>query len=317
MHNETIYILATDKEDVSKIKILEITKDNVQTHSIHDSIQTKSSYADEILSNLKMISHKKGLLIFVSEKVDNEQINNEIVPTKIVYFEDFNIDNPKIIKYQNSIEPKEDEWGKMHTGFETIGYSDTNIFPVILNGYRGYHIGFQMALLAIDFDKLTANWQTEKQKKLIEYKKKKYVFEAVQYKNNKINYFTIGNSYRYLRHGMSGKIHLGTIANELEKPKFSVIYNCEYDKKSTKLFGRNALFTSSQQYCIIKPLFAKHDPWGKREKLYDLNKNELVDIVLPRGFANHHIINANDSCFLSFGKNSKKEDLLTVFTRNN
>ena len=112
---------------------------------------------------------------------------------------------------------------------------------------------------------------------------------------------------------MKGKVHLGKIENMLNNYSFSSMYNCEYDKKSTKLFGRTALFTSNQQYCIVKPYFTKYDPWKKREKLYDVNSNELVNVELPRGFANHHIINGNDACFLTLGKNTKKENLLTIF----
>jgi len=308
LHNNKIYVLAVSKEDVTKIKIVEIAKDEISIHFVHDIIKTKEEFPDGVLRNLKMISHSDSLLIFVSEN-----INDEEVPKEIIYFKDFEINNPKIIQYENIIEPKEDKFGKMHATFNTIGQSDCAIFPIILNGYRGFKIGFQIALLEIDFNSLTAKWKTEKQKELIKYKKKEYVFNAIQYKNGKIQYFTIGNSYRYKRYGMDGKIHLGEIENSLRKPKFLVLYKCEYDKKSPKLFGRTALFTTNQHYAIIKPYFVKHDPWGKQEKLFDIDKNELVDVILPRGFGKHSIINGNDTYFLTLGKNSKKENLLTVF----
>lgn len=322
LHQEDIYILAVTKDDVKKIQIVKISNDTISINTLEKTIKSDFEYRDDALNNLNMISHNNNLLIFVSKK-DNTirddicHHSDDTIIEKIVLFENFNINNPKIIYFENKLEIE----NKLKDGscftpakIETIGYSDCNIFPIILGCPTGYHLQEQVALLKINFETLTAIWQTTQEKEFIKYKKKHTKFETIQYKENELIFFTIGDLDRYRRHGMRGDVLLGKIEKPLfKKYKFSTLYKCEYDKKSTKLFGRTALFTSNQQYAIIRPYFTKYDPWKKREKLFDLDTNELVSVELPRGFGEHHIINGNDKYFLSFGKNSKKENLLTIF----
>ena len=138
------------------------------------------------------------------------------------------------------------------------------------------------------------------------------MFNAVGYKNKKLLFFTIGYLHRYMRHGMAGDVLLGEMKHPLSKDsETSILYRFEFDEESLKNFGRTAHFTSHQKYTIIKPLFT-HDLWGNREKLFDLDTKEIVDIKMPRGFSKHHIFDANDICFLSLGKNSKKENIISI-----
>lgn len=313
LHKQDIFVIAVCKEDATKIKIVQFNKDRIVTHSVHNIFKTNYEYADSVINSLKMVSHNDDLLIFVSEKNKTDQN----IPKEIIYFKDYDISNPQTITYQNTIEPKKDTYGKTYATIQKIGNTDSDIFPIILDGYNGFNLGQQIALLKINFDNLSAKWQTEKQKELIKYKKEKYVFDAVQYKNGKTQYFSIGDSFRYKKFGMCGKIHLGETINKKNEYKFKTIYNCEYDKKSSKLFGRTAIFTLDLKYLILKPAFLKHDPWGdgRTEKLYNLDKNELIDLELPRGFSKHTIIKGNENSFLLLGKNSKKENIISILEK--
>ena len=48
------------------------------------------------------------------------------------------------------------------------------------------------------------------------------------------------------------------------------------------------------------------------ETKFDSITNELISIEVPRGFTKDHIFNGNDTCFISLGKNSKKENILSI-----
>lgn len=313
LHNDTAYVLAFCKDDITKIKLLEINANNedVVIHSLHHYLKIEDEYTDSAFRNLRLLKHQNNLLVFVSKTKKDVRERD-----RILLFEDFNIDNPKTIYYTNELEPKQYPHFKEiqeYPMIENVGFSDEYIFPVLIGYGSTNDKDKHIALLEIDFKTLKANWLTQKQDEFIPYKKKKTIFDAVQYSNRKIQFFTKGNSYRYPRHGMKGPILVGEIDISQKKP-YKTLYKCEHDKKSTKLFGRTAYFSSDQQYVIIKPYFPKHDPWGdgQTEKLFDLQYRELIDLELPRGFAKHSIIDKDGEYFLVIGKNSKKENLLTI-----
>lgn len=59
------------------------------------------------------------------------------------------------------------------------------------------------------------------------------------------------------------------------------------DGKKRGLAGR---FTSSGRYCILTPVYKSADLWQGRQKLFDLERGELVDIALPRGYTKYDLL---------------------------
>lgn len=58
------------------------------------------------------------------------------------------------------------------------------------------------------------------------------------------------------------------------------------DEKKRGLSGR---FTSSGRYCLLNSIYQSTDPWGGRQKLFDLENGTLNDIKLPKGYSRFQI----------------------------
>lgn len=59
------------------------------------------------------------------------------------------------------------------------------------------------------------------------------------------------------------------------------------DGKKRGLIGR---FTSSGRYCLLSPVYKAFDIWKGRQKLFDMERGKLVNIVLPRGYTKYDIL---------------------------
>ncbi|MGX4585663.1 hypothetical protein [Paenibacillus chitinolyticus] len=59
------------------------------------------------------------------------------------------------------------------------------------------------------------------------------------------------------------------------------------DGKKRGLDGR---FTASGRYCVLNPIYKAADSWKGRQKLFDMEQGELVDIHLPRGYAKYNVM---------------------------
>lgn len=68
---------------------------------------------------------------------------------------------------------------------------------------------------------------------------------------------------------------------------FSQDYTRTGDSKKRGLDGT---FTSSGRYCILNSVYQNTDPWKGRQMLFDMVKQQLIEVALPRGYAKHRLV---------------------------
>jgi hypothetical protein len=64
-------------------------------------------------------------------------------------------------------------------------------------------------------------------------------------------------------------------------------YTTSGDEKKYGIEGR---FTASGRFCILTSVYKTTDPWKGKQKLFDMDHGELVDVTLPRGYSKYRII---------------------------
>lgn len=64
-------------------------------------------------------------------------------------------------------------------------------------------------------------------------------------------------------------------------------YTTSGDEKKYGIEGR---FTASGRFCILTSVYKTTDPWKGKQKLFDMDRGELVDVRLPRGFSKYRLI---------------------------
>ncbi|AJH15042.1 hypothetical protein [Myroides profundi] len=76
--------------------------------------------------------------------------------------------------------------------------------------------------------------------------------------------------------------------------------------KDGKKRGVNGLFSSSQRYLMLTPVF-QSDEWKGKQKIFSLESNVLEDITFPRGFGKYpQIIEHLEDCFWVYLRDSKE-----------
>lgn len=68
-----------------------------------------------------------------------------------------------------------------------------------------------------------------------------------------------------------------------------------YDDKKKR--GKDALFTSSAKYCVLHSHYKATDDWKGKQKLLDLDTDELIELTLPRGYTKFRIVDHNGDFF--------------------
>ncbi|WP_293916238.1 MULTISPECIES: hypothetical protein [unclassified Sphingobacterium] len=171
-----------------------------------------------------------------------------------------------------------------------------------------------LAFLHIDFDKQTAQWQQVISLNADDYPMDRFGgFEAEEIPkeppiighvismDNKLLAFAEGSDTMSLnRYGMDfytyGEIDSsGKLINRLLEQKGF--------KRDTKKHGVRGVFSSSQQYLILTPVF-KSDEWKGKQKLFSIKDNNLLDIELPRGSKDFKVIeHFNEEFWLTNNRN--------------
>jgi hypothetical protein len=91
-------------------------------------------------------------------------------------------------------------------------------------------------------------------------------------------------------------IQLG-LAGKLKQKIYEVSGLQNGSNNSTgKKYGVRGKFTSSMKYLIMTPVF-KSDEWKGKQKLFDIEQRELIDIQSPRGAKDFRIIEHKDDIF--------------------
>jgi len=287
------------------------------------------------------IKHPKGLLRYKNNKLlwySNNNFNNLV---------EIKLNNT----FQNREWVTNIETVSVTPGIGRLGLSDSNIIPITVTygRFRSYR---QLSFLKVDFEKKEASIVYNKYRQFITlnyYDLLKYqgynmssfnkdwtfseaqrtdgaldnyydhhaqmLFENILLKNNKLYFFSSGTNSNYMKYGMN-YVCLGILEKSLFNKRYTLkktlFFQDENELKSGKN-GKEGRFTSSAEYCIITPIFTTTDAWKTRQKLLDLTTEKLIDVVLPRGYKNHHIIDHFDNSFWTHGTNKEKYTVITRF----
>ena len=167
--------------------------------------------------------------------------------------------------------------------------SDSNVLPVcfqhdIFEGGSARYFTF----LNLNIEKRTAKWASWHYLNEKDFPfhmrggfERPPVIDNIMLLNDEVYIFTSGDSASVNKWGMGyygivkttkkGEI----IENLLDSGNLQMI-----DQKKR---GVNGVFSSSQKYVILTPVF-KNDEWKGKQKLFSLESKELIDIEFPRGF---------------------------------
>lgn len=190
------------------------------------------------------------------------------------------------------------------TGYVYGGSTDSNIIPFLFKDSGLLPVYF--ADLKIDVDDRSAEWIALSHWNhrdvlndgigLVQKPSKKPFTVLHSMRKNEQNYiFSIGDrDGGYLKYGMdySDLCLLDTEGKVKEK-----LFTLGALNKGTKKGGKECLFSSSGFYAILTPVF-NSDDWKGQQKLLDIEKQELIDIDLPKGLSDHKIIDHHNGCFL-------------------
>lgn len=105
-------------------------------------------------------------------------------------------------------------------------------------------------------------------------------------RNGRVYIYTKGHSETpKAGHDCSDIAEIGPDGRVLSRP-FGQDYRKVDDEKKRGLAGR---FTTSGRYCVLRSIYQSTDPWKGRERLFDMDTGELVDVSFPRGYTKFRI----------------------------
>ena len=169
--------------------------------------------------------------------------------------------------------------------------SDNDLFPVcfqhtIFDGDDSRYVAF----LHLNMERQKAKWESWTNLDAKGFsaheldEKNPPKMDSVMIKNDEVFIFTSGESVTSVNKW--GMDYYG-IAKTTEKGETVEIWldsgnlKC-IDQKKRGVYG---VFTSSQKYVILTPVF-QSDEWKGKQKLFSMETKELIDIEFPRGFEN-------------------------------
>lgn len=187
--------------------------------------------------------------------------------------------------------------------YTRAGNTDSNIIPVLF--VDGSLLPVYIAQLQIEPDNLSAKWinlHYWENKKPIQLEAETFersskafaILHAVQ-KKDTLFAFGIGhNDAGYLKPGMecSDLVTLTETGAVNE-----TLFTLGKLHKESKKGGKECIFSSSGKYAILTPAF-KSDDWKNKQKLFDLETRELIDLKLPKELSDLRIIDHNNDYFL-------------------
>ncbi|MEI6865125.1 hypothetical protein [Flavicella sp.] len=351
LKNEKIIFYVNNDGDFSELdqaKFLVFSNGKIDIINI-DKELIKSKKNDEYeKDSVELITHNNDILAFVTKRKKTGNYDNVKYLSHILKFDTDKLQEPTIITLTNELEAVDTKHRKgrifcRQPSIRRVYSSNNNEFPTII--YDG-NDQFNINTIKIDFKNLTAEWTCTKEIDFTrldladscsfigtpealdylgnpneyEYRSMPYYqFSSLLMNDEGIIFFAMGTRDSFRKYGMYRYVFLGKLEKIEKKYELSKVYEKaffdaeEYEGKLGIKFGRTALFSTDQKHVIIYSEYKSSDPWGFREKVFNLEQEILYDVEFPRGFNKHKIIDINNNLVLTFGENSKSEDILTIF----
>jgi hypothetical protein len=194
-------------------------------------------------------------------------------------------------------------FNKPLSNYHRAGVTDNNVIPVLFTsmGLLPVYIGE----LHLDLEKSSATWSHLKHwnnQAKIDLQAESFVKPAksfaVLHALNKqgVSYaYGIGDRESgYLKPGMEYSEMAVIDENGLVK---ETLFSLGRLYKESKKGGKECLFTSSGKYAILTPVY-KADDWKNKQKLFELDTRQLIDVELPEGLSGYRIIDHHNDRFL-------------------
>jgi hypothetical protein len=226
--------------------------------------------------------------------------NKDIV---VLYHED-DKSTPVMLPIRNSLPQMAfPRFNKPLPNYGYAGNTDDNIVPILFrdSGLLPVYI----AQLQIDLDKKEASWldlkhwgnKADIDLEAASFQRPGTPFAVLHALRKQASIFTFGIGHRdngYLKPGMdySDLVTIndtGTISDTL----FSLGRLYKENKKG----GKECIFSSSGRYAILTPVY-KSDDWKNRQRLFDLQTREMIEVGLPAEVSGYRIIDHHHDQFL-------------------
>jgi hypothetical protein len=183
--------------------------------------------------------------------------------------------------------------------------SDSNTVPVLFHGDWSNDVRY-MAMLKVELAKEHAEWIRFGRKFLFSFKSSDFptdfkifpphIYHAA-YLKKRLYIYTTGDNSSYLKYGMH---YFGLATYNGNCKQIAQPYMEKPSRRETKHRGRHGDFTSSGKYCIITPVFETSDPWKRKQRLYELSANELLECDVPRGYSKFKVVeHAHDTFWIA------------------
>ncbi len=182
------------------------------------------------------------------------------------------------------------------------GMSDTSVIPLLFVGTwdgpgQDLSAVYAMAMLDVDVEGKHARWVPCGGEHIFQFDSESFpethlgdskpVLHHAALRKGKLHVYTLGNSPRYVKWGMP---YFGIATYDQERKLLGCPYLEVPSPEDPKKRGRYGQFSSSLQYCIITPVFRTSDPWKRKQRLFNLDTNELIKVGLPRGYSKHDVV---------------------------
>lgn len=169
--------------------------------------------------------------------------------------------------------------------------SDSNILPVCFEGDGFVGIARYMAFLLLDSTNKKAKWiewGSLEPRFFPHHHDKQYPpkLDGLMIKNQELYAFSSGGKITSInKWGMDYyalvKSHVDNISVLQSLFESGDLHSIDNKKR-----GVNGLFTCSQKYVILTPVF-QSDEWKGKQKIFLLDTNEICDVLFPRGFGKY------------------------------
>lgn len=214
-------------------------------------------------------------------KIDNKKFFQQVLPTTTQ------------LRYQNPV-------------------SNTNTIPVCFQ-----HTSFcnndarYIAFLKLNIEKRKAKWESWTNldnKQMPAYSlimgKEPPKIDSVMIRNEDVFIFTSGTKLTSV--SKWGMDYYSIVKTDIKGGKNAVLLDSgNLHLIDQKKRGVNGVFTSSEQYAILTPVF-QSDEWKGKQKLFSVETTELINIEFPRGFGKYpQIVQHTGKSFLIYLRDTK------------
>jgi hypothetical protein len=194
-------------------------------------------------------------------------------------------------------------FNKPLSNYHRAGVTDNNVIPVLFTS-RGL-LPVYIGELHLDLEKSSATWihlkhwnnqaKIELQAESFANPAKSFAMLHALNKQGVSYAYGIGDRESgYLKPGMEYSEMAVIDENGLVK---ETLFSLGRLYKESKKGGKECLFTSSGRYAILTPVY-KADDWKDKQKLFDLDNRQLIDVELPKGLQGYRIIDHHSDRFL-------------------